>query len=158
MSNAAEIRAELERLALEGGGRLTPEAVVQEAADPASILHTSFTWDDSEAAAKQRLFEARTLIRSVKISVTTERVTVQAPFFVRDPTADGKEQGYVTLISLRTDEEAARETVVAEFARAATALRRARAVAAALGVAERVSEIETLVQGLSAEVASQAQA
>lgn len=44
-------------------GLLRPEAVVQAAADPASPLHSSFTWDDTEAARRYRLDQARALIR-----------------------------------------------------------------------------------------------
>ena len=45
---------------------LKPEAVVAAASDPASPLHEHFTWDDSVAASKWRLEEARQLIRSVE--------------------------------------------------------------------------------------------
>lgn len=55
----------------ERDGRLTPESVVEEATDPANPLHGSFTWDDSEAARKHRLNEARSLIRSVRIYIHT---------------------------------------------------------------------------------------
>lgn len=52
-------------------GKLTPESVVEEATDSDSPLHAAFTWDDSEAARKHRLNEARALIRSVRIHVRT---------------------------------------------------------------------------------------
>lgn len=58
-----DVLGELERIAKEGGGILTAEAVVEAARDEDSPLHASFTWDNSEAAAKWRLHQARNLIR-----------------------------------------------------------------------------------------------
>lgn len=55
----------------ERDGKLTPESVVEEATDSASPLHSAFTWDDTEAARKHRLNEARALIRSVRIHIRT---------------------------------------------------------------------------------------
>lgn len=57
-------------------GMLVPDAVVNEAADPASPLHEQFTWDDSEAADKWRLTEARTLIRKAKIKIVKDPDTI----------------------------------------------------------------------------------
>lgn len=51
--------------ALSVDGKLYPGDVVARAADPASPLHKHFTWDDSEAAAKWRMHEARNLINAV---------------------------------------------------------------------------------------------
>ena len=48
-------------------GRLTPEAVVEAARDPASPLHGWFTWDDEAAAHMQRIYQARRLIASVQL-------------------------------------------------------------------------------------------
>lgn len=53
-------------------GRLTPELVVAEAAIPNHPLHGYFTWDDSEAARKWRIAEARELIRTVRVQILTE--------------------------------------------------------------------------------------
>jgi hypothetical protein len=57
------VAQELERIRAESGGTLAPERVVAAARDPASPLHSRFTWDDGEAAEKWRLHEARNLIR-----------------------------------------------------------------------------------------------
>ena len=48
-------------------GLLTEEGMVEEAADPSNPLHKHFTWDDTKAAHKWRLEEARLLIRSYRI-------------------------------------------------------------------------------------------
>ncbi len=50
---------------------LTPEAVVHTATDPEHVLHDHFEWDDGIAGHKHRMWQARQLIRGVKI-VTPE--------------------------------------------------------------------------------------
>lgn len=60
--------AELERIrAAHPDGLLTAEAVVAAAEDDGSPLHPWFVWDDTAAARKYRLAQARALIR---VSVT----------------------------------------------------------------------------------------
>jgi len=61
----SKIRNELTRLALEHGGELQPRAVVDAARAEDSPLHDSFDWNDTSAAEKFRLAQARSLIRAV---------------------------------------------------------------------------------------------
>lgn len=136
------------------GGRITPDMVVDAARSPASPLHEHFTWDVREAAEERWRDQARALIRAVRVEVTTTEFAVRAPIFVRDPAAPETVQGYVSLGRLRTDEDLAREAVVAEFARAAAALTRAKAIAAALGLADEIEEVRERVLRIS-ERASQ---
>ncbi|HAZ61006.1 MAG TPA: hypothetical protein DCY89_05470 [Gammaproteobacteria bacterium] len=56
---------ELSRIA-DATGALTPALVVEAATDPESPLHDAFDWDDSAAAHKYRLVQARSMIRSVR--------------------------------------------------------------------------------------------
>jgi hypothetical protein len=51
---------------------LTAEEVLSQAQKKNSALHDFFTWDDSVAAEKYRLQQARILINEVKIIVNTE--------------------------------------------------------------------------------------
>lgn len=101
-------------------GKLTPEQVVAEAADPDHTLHPYFTWDDTVAAHKYRLLQAAHLIRSCKIRVKvaperTERVRV----FTHVPTR----QSYVpTVEALRRPED--RNVVLEQALRDLDALRR----------------------------------
>lgn len=141
----------LTAIADRNGGRLTPELVVEAARDPASPLHSHFEWDDPKAAAAHRLDQARTLIRSVKIQVTVADFTLKAPRFVHDPGAE-RQQGYITVAKLRTDEDLARESVVAEFARAAAAMNRARVVAAVLGLSGEIDRLRGSIVGLTARL------
>lgn len=54
----------------EPDGRLTPAAVVEASKPKNHVLHRFFTWNDSEAAAKYRNFQARGLINRTFIAVS----------------------------------------------------------------------------------------
>ena len=58
-----EVAQRLREIYLRDGEDLNERAVVQDAADPTSPLHTYFEWDDTEAAARYRLSQAASLIR-----------------------------------------------------------------------------------------------
>lgn len=133
-------------------GRLTPEAVVEAARDPASPLHGWFTWDDEAAAHMQRIYQARRLIASVRVVVRTDSRVVSSVFYVRDPSLPVESQGYVSLPTLRTDEDLAREALLQEFGRAAAALQRARELAAALSMQDEVELMLERVQALRQRV------
>lgn len=45
----------------------TPQQILEKAKDSSTELHKCFTWDNSEAAEKWRVQEARTIVRSLKI-------------------------------------------------------------------------------------------
>lgn len=72
-----EVKQTLDELLEQGNGLLKPEAVVEAARPESSPLHSHFEWNDSKAAEKYRLDQARVLIRSVYIehpNDATERV------------------------------------------------------------------------------------
>ena len=129
-----EIEERMQAIADANGGKLTPSAVVDDARNPSSPLHGQFEWDDSKAAEAYRVVQARTLIRSVECVIRTTTVVLKAPFYIRDPDAGSKEQGYVTVTKLRTDEDAAREAAVNELIRANQYLLRAKTIVKALGL------------------------
>lgn len=137
----AEIIGRLEALAEAGAGRLTPEAVVLDASDPDSPLHGEFEWDDRKAGDAWRLEQARQLIRGVKVLITTETRTINTVAYVRDPSAMAHQQGYVSIVKLKDSTEEAREAIDAEFRSADSALRRAKSIAAALGMEDAVDEL-----------------
>jgi hypothetical protein len=60
-----EIVDELRRLAARKGGELRPIDVVDAARLKRSPLHDQFDWDDTEAAERWRLHQARNLLRVV---------------------------------------------------------------------------------------------
>jgi hypothetical protein len=82
-------------------GQITPVAVLDAARDESSSLHAFFQWDDSVAAEKYRIDQARTLIVRVQIMITVEHTTIKAPTYVRDPTQDSSLSGYVTTIRVK---------------------------------------------------------
>src|SRR5437899_2675786 len=137
------IRQRFARIEKKRGGRLTPDDVLADAQDPASPTHDCFTWDDTKAGHAYRLEEARALITSVRVTFKFEKTIVSSVAYVRDPSADVGEQGYVSISRLRSDSDAAREALVAEFSRVADMLRRARELAVALHATE---DVETLLQ------------
>jgi hypothetical protein len=69
---------ELHRIEAAGGGKLLASAVVDAARPSGSPLHSHFDWDDSAAAEKYRLMQARQLIRVcveyIRVGVTTKRI------------------------------------------------------------------------------------
>jgi hypothetical protein len=119
--------------------------VLADARDPESPLHDCFEWDDAKAAAAYRIDQARVLIRSIEIVVTTDTTIVRAPCYVRDPEMAGDEQGYIATKVLRNEKDLAREALVLEFARVAHLLRRARNLAKALAVE---GDVERLLVGV----------
>jgi hypothetical protein len=86
-----EIVAELKRLAAANGGELQPRAIVEAARVDDSPLHRQFDWDDTEAAEKWRLHQARQLIRVI---------------VAYEPVGDGKSVPCRVFVSLTPDREA----------------------------------------------------
>lgn len=140
-----EIRDRLQALTDENGGRLTPQAVVEDAKDTSSPLHEFFTWDRDKAAYAYWLDQARALIRTVEVTFRSDTTVIRAPYFVRDPACGPKEAGYIAVRALRGEKDMAREAVVEEFSRAADYLRRAQNLAKAL-------QLDNEVEGLVREV------
>ena len=149
MTKIREVAAVVAQLENEKG-EITPQIVVEAASDPDSLLHSLFDWDDTSAAHKYRIEQARQLLRSIRIQLTVVDRPVRVPAYLRDPDKHGDEQGYVNTARLRTDEEKRREALVTEFARAASALRRARDIASYFGEQEQVDHVLERVNELHA--------
>lgn len=122
-------------------GQLTAELVVREA-DPnnkAGIAHrlakcVGWHVEDATAATKWRTDQARAVIRSVEPELIQLGVfQIAAPFYVKDPARAPGEQGYVRLLSIKSNEEVAADALEAEIRRAVSALDRGYSVAVALG-------------------------
>lgn len=126
-------------------GRLTPEDVVAFAKRKDSPIHEFFEWDVKKAAYAFWLAQARELITSVMVVTSTEKTSVTSVYYVRDPRCAGGEQGYVSTDTLRTDADMARDVLIAEFARAGSALARARTMAKVLSLDDKV---ENLIAGI----------
>lgn len=143
-----QIRLRLLEICAANDGQLTPDAVVADARDPGSPLHDQFEWDVGKAAYKYWLDQARNLITSVKVVATVDKQQVSTVFYVRDPRAEHDEQGYVSLTTLKSDEDLAREAIHAEFLRARAVMHRAKTLAAVLSLTEQVEEAERQISSL----------
>lgn len=138
----------LAEIAKANGGILTPESVVEDAKSKQSPLHGQFEWNVKKAAHQYWLDQARNLIRTVRVAVTEEWIS--APAWVRDPNAENDQQGYVSIVRLRDDKEAAREVIVQEFGRAAGAIRRAREVARFLNLEKEADNLIAQIEDVKA--------
>lgn len=146
------VKQRLRTIAARNNGTLTPKQVVDDAREPGSPLHELFEWDAAKGHEIYLLNQARAVIRSVKVTVLRSETTFKAPLYVRNPELNRREAGYVSITRLRTDAELAREQVVAEFAAATAALKRARAIAAALEVSEEIDALIGEVRRVSQSV------
>jgi hypothetical protein len=79
-----------------GEGFITPEAVVDKARPPTSIIHKCFEWDDKNAAEKYRLHQAGNLIRNlVVVNVIENEPITHVRAFVN--IKGESERGYKTI-------------------------------------------------------------
>jgi hypothetical protein len=153
--NAAKKAAIRKRLALiekQNGGRLTADDVIKDARDSSSPLHDQFEWDADKAAYKHWIDRAREIITSVKVVEIVESYAINTVFYVRDPSAGEKEQGYVSLTTLRSEADLAREAIHTEFLRARSMLHRAKTLAAVLEMENDVEDISNRVDALLRKV------
>lgn len=150
------VKATLQAMADAKGSMLTADEVIAAARDPNSVLHDQFDWDTEKAAEEHWRHVARRLIKVVEFEVKTKQLTVRIPMFVRNPYMPAKRQGYISVGKLRSDKDAAREVVVAEFARAAAALERAQNLAAFFGLENEVGELRGQIIDLGDRAAGNA--
>jgi len=133
----ARVLAELE----DADGTVTATRVVDAARDIDHPFHSRFEWDDTIASEKFRQQQARTLIRSIRYVTRTDHSVVRSVRYVRSPDAEPREQRYVSVVRLRQDEDAARSALVAEFARVAALLRRAKDLSQTLGLSDQIDAV-----------------
>lgn len=152
------VAREIERLAQQNGGRITPDQLIEAARNKNSPLYGEFEWDLKKAAMEHWRNTARRLIRSViTVEVTTEKIEYRVPMFVRDPGAAPK-QGYIHVRVLKTDRELARDALVAEFTRVKTMLSRAKSLALAMEFQDEIEQLESNVNTLIANIATRLEA
>lgn len=95
------VKQELEIIRNENGGFLHPAKVVEYARDENTALHECFEWDDTEAAEKYRLAQARAVIR---VCVVVEENTSQPVRTYVSLRTDRKEGGYRAMVDVVNDE------------------------------------------------------
>jgi len=97
-----EIQEELAKIAKRNGGVLMPAAVVKAARRESSPLHDRFTWDDSKAAQKHRLWEARQLIVTVRV-IVNDSEPFNAYISLKPDRPEGG--GYRAMVEVLSDKE-----------------------------------------------------
>lgn len=101
-----KVAAELERIRKAHGGILRPADVVREAKAKTSPLHKCFEWDDSKAAARFRLEQARQIIRCTVTLVGTDPTPIRAYASLESDRASGDSYREITsVVSSRTHYE-----------------------------------------------------
>lgn len=98
------VKNELLRIAAKYGGIVKPEIVVQEAADEDSPLHDCFCWDDTEAAHKYRVWQARQLLR-VTVTIIPQSSEPQRVFVSLTNDRHNDDGGYRVLATVLSDED-----------------------------------------------------
>lgn len=141
LTTIAEHLSSLEREA----GTLSPHDVVESARHEDSPLHSYFTWDDTEAAKRYRLYQASALIRKVRIEVGESAQAVSCPIYVRNPEAAPNTREYQNVFVVRNDADKAREVMLDEMKRIISAIERAKRVAAVLGDDKEIDRIKKRV-------------
>jgi len=104
MSDSA-IVSELRRIAEVNGGELRPADVVEAARIETSPLHPQFDWDDTEAAQKWRLHQARRLIKVTVEYIGGDEVKIPARVFVSLTTDRHNGTGYRVLAAVMSNSE-----------------------------------------------------
>lgn len=99
-----KIIAELKRISEANDGLLLPEAVVKEARYKDSPLHGQFDWDNTEAAQKWRLHQARMLINVVVELISPNGKPVETRVFV-SLKSDRDEGGYRSIVAVLKNDD-----------------------------------------------------
>ena len=147
-----ETKGHLEAIAAAHGGTLRPEDVGKAARAADHPLHSRFEWDNAKAAEAHRLDQARSLIRSVKVTISTTTRNLSVCWFAHDPMLPPGEQGYVSQVKIRSSEEIARAAVASEFQRVASALERLRDQALAAGMGGEAALADRMLGEIAATV------
>lgn len=152
MSKRTAIEHRLDQIIRLNNGRITPDAVIEDARSKKSPLHDQFEWDDSKAAHQYRLEQAREIIRSVKMEIVTSERIVSTVRYIRDPSATGKEQGYVEVSKIRDERSIASDALRSECGRLSAMVERVEGLASALGLHKEFEQFKLGVDLLSSRV------
>lgn len=130
--NREAIDTRIDHLCALNGGRITAEIYVEDARSADSPLHETLEWDNDKAAHEHRINQARAIIASVRVRMITESRVLSTIAYVRDPTCASDEQGYASVLRLRTDRNLAQRALLTELRRAQALMDRAVELADAL--------------------------
>ena len=120
MKRDEQIYNEFEIIRKEHKGILKPSDVVETASDKNNILHKNFEWDDSKAGVAYRLWQARQLIKSVKVEIIDYDLPLISPYVSIKEYRNDENGGYRLLADVLKDENLKKELLkeaLAEFNR-----------------------------------------
>lgn len=138
--------------ALDTRGRLTPEAVLQEARPDDSPLHAFFEWDDAKAAEKHRLTQAGHLIRSVTVVMEQHDAEPERTIRAFVPITVGQEESrrYVDTIRALSDDELRRQVLAQAHSELGAVARKYRELKELSEVCKAIDKVgELLTEGQS---------
>jgi len=101
-ANAEKCYQEIQQI----GKEVTPQQVVAAAEDPNCELHKCFEWDDSSAAEKYRLYQARNVMNNlivVRHEVENKKEPIQFRVMMKNETTPGS--GYKPTVIMVKDED-----------------------------------------------------
>lgn len=98
-----DARRELEEIRQEAGGMLRAEDVVDFARSSNTALHRYFEWDNTAAAAKYRLSQAKEIISVAVVVVPGTDKKVRAYVNLREDRKEGL--GYRSIVDVYSDED-----------------------------------------------------
>lgn len=87
-----------------GDTGITPEELLEKARNESTELHKCFTWEDSEAAEKWRIHEARRIIQTLVIRVEETEVQPQREFRLLQPSSEPKVYQPIQFFARNQDE------------------------------------------------------
>jgi hypothetical protein len=145
----AQMRADAIEKCKDKAGRITPEAVIDAASDPKSILHKEFEWDVSKGHHIYQMDRARELIREARFIITYSTMQLAVPKYISD--RYDRNSSYIETDTVKKKSIMAKETMIDEVRRIKGAAERSRALAIQFGfgldnsfkkILEMVTEIE----------------
>jgi len=102
-SNAQIVGERLESIRSINKGKLTPDAVVEDARDSRSPLHKEFEWNDKAAAEAHRVTQAKYIIRSVVMITGAIEAPIRA--FVSIVQGDDQYRSYTHIVHAMSKKE-----------------------------------------------------
>lgn len=149
--NGAEIAARVIKDLEQRFGVVRPSTLVREAAKPTHPLHDQFEWDDKKAGHQYRINQARQLIASVKVVMTFSHMKIDGRAYYRDPSLSSGEQGYVSVVKLRTEKERAEQSLRMAMDRVKVSVNSARELAHSL---DMMSQFHQFLESIYREASS----
>ena len=105
MRTNKKIIDELKRLSSENDDILTPQIVINSARSKDSILHDQFEWDDTAAAKKYRIVQARELLQVTVEYVRDSKGNKKQIRVFASLKSDRIDGGYRTMVDIFSDKE-----------------------------------------------------